>query len=247
MLFIQHVLKSMKEGSVCGIVLDEGVLFRTNEGGFVGTKRKLMEECDVYCIISLPGGVFSSAGAGVKTNLVFFRKGPPTEKIWYYDLSDVKVGKKTPLTRAAFDPFFELLPARGDSERSWTVDFSGRLETAMEEARPYREKAIEMAAKAKELEDVFRQKRSAKTDKPEVIKQAEEAWKAAERAARENQSKAQEIEDAAFDLKAVNPNRKNDEDTRTPAELLVVIAEKGREADAALERLRHLIGGQSRI
>ena len=246
-LFIQHVLKSMKEGSVCGIVLDEGVLFRTNEGGFVGTKRKLMEECDVYCIISLPGGVFSSAGAGVKTNLVFFRKGPPTEKIWYYDLSDVKVGKKTPLTRAAFDPFFELLPARGDSERSWTVDFSGRLETAMEEARPYREKAIEMAAKAKELEDVFRQKRSAKTDKPEVIKQAEEAWKAAERAARENQSKAQEIEDAAFDLKAVNPNRKNDEDTRTPAELLVVIAEKGREADAALERLRHLIGGQSRI
>ena len=32
-LFLQHVLKSMKEGSVCGIVLDEGVLFRKNEGG----------------------------------------------------------------------------------------------------------------------------------------------------------------------------------------------------------------------
>ena len=41
------------------------------------------------------GGVFSSAGAGVKTNLVFFNKGKSTEKIWYYDLSDVKVGKKT--------------------------------------------------------------------------------------------------------------------------------------------------------
>ena len=74
-LFIQHVLKSMKEGGVCGIVLDEGVLFRANEGGFVQTKRKLLEDCEVYCIVSLPGGVFSSAGAGVKTNLVFFRKG----------------------------------------------------------------------------------------------------------------------------------------------------------------------------
>ncbi len=246
-LFIQHVLKSMKEGSHCGIVLDEGVLFRTNESGFVGTKRKLMEECDVYCIVSLPGGVFSSAGAGVKTNLVFFRKGPPTEKIWYYDLSDVKVGKKTPLTQAAFDEFFKLLPARGDSARSWTVDFSRRLEKATEEAHPYREKAIEMAARAKELEDAFRQMRSAKSGKPEAIKQAEAEWKAAERAARENQAKAQEIEDAAYDIKAVNPNRVVEADNRTPSELLEAIAEKGREADAALERLRLLIGGQSRI
>jgi type I restriction enzyme M protein len=240
-LFIQHVLKSMKEGSHCGIVLDEGVLFRTNESGFVGTKRKLMEECDVYCIVSLPGGVFSSAGAGVKTNLVFFRKGPPTEKIWYYDLSDVKVGKKTPLTQAAFDEFFKLLPARGGSARSWTVDFSRRLEKATEEAHPYREKAIEMAARAKELEDVFRQMRSAKSGKPEAIKQAEAEWKAAERATRENQAKAQEIEDAAYDIKAVNPNRVVEADNRTPSELLEAIAEKGREADEALDRLRLLI------
>ena len=79
----------MKTGGKCGIVLDEGVLFRTNETAFVQTKRKLMEECSVDCIVSLPGGVFSSAGAGVKTNLVFFTKGEPTEHIWYYDLSDV--------------------------------------------------------------------------------------------------------------------------------------------------------------
>src|SRR5258708_3679451 len=152
-LFIQHVLKSMKDGSVCGIVLDEGVLFRTNEGGFVQTKRKLMEECDLYCIISLPGGVFSSAGAGVKTNLVFFRKGGETGKIWYYDLSDVKVGKKKPLTKAAFDEFFKLLPARGDSERSWTIDFAARLEKAVEDTKPFREKAVQLAAEAKTLGD----------------------------------------------------------------------------------------------
>ena len=97
-LFLQHVLKRLTPGGTCGIVLDEGVLFRTNETAFVQTKRKLLNDCDVYCIVSLPGGVFTAAGAGVKTNLVFFNKGQPTERIWYYDLSDIKVGKKTPFT-----------------------------------------------------------------------------------------------------------------------------------------------------
>ena len=97
-LFLQHVIDSLRPGGRCGIVLDEGVLFRTNETAFVQTKRKLLDECDLWCIVSLPAGVFTAAGAGVKTNLLFFTKGQPTEQIWYYDLSDVKVGKKTPLT-----------------------------------------------------------------------------------------------------------------------------------------------------
>ncbi len=240
-LFIQHVLKSMKDGSVCGIVLDEGVLFRTNEAGFVNTKRKLMEECDVYCIVSLPGGVFTAAGAGVKTNLVFFRKGQQTEKIWYYDLSDVKVGKKKPLTQAAFEEFFKLFPTRGDSERSWTVDFAARLEKALEDAKPFRENGILLTAEAKVLENCLRENRKGKKKTPEAVKQDEDAWKKIERNARESQSRAQEMEDAAYDLKAVNPNRKREEDTRTPAELLDLIATKGEEADAALARLRKLI------
>jgi type I restriction enzyme M protein len=98
-LFLQHVIRALRtDGGRCGMVIDEGVLFRTNEDAFVKTKRKLTDECDLWCILSLPGGVFSAAGAGVKTNLLFFTKGKPTEKIWYYDLSDVKVGKKTPLS-----------------------------------------------------------------------------------------------------------------------------------------------------
>ena len=51
-------------------------------------------------------------------------------------------------------------------------------------------------------------------------------------------AKATAIEDAAYDLKAVTPNRKSEEDTRTPAELLDFIAAKGQDADAALARLR---------
>jgi len=170
-LFLQHVIDSLKNGGTCGIVLDEGVLFRTNETAFVQTKRKLLDDCDVWAIVSLAGGVFTAAGAGVKTNLLFFTKGRPTEKIWYYDLSDVKVGKKTPLTADRFDDFFRLLPTRGDSDRSWTVT-------------------------------------------------------------------REEIEARGYDLKAVNPNAKADEDLRKPEELLDLIEAKGKEVAEALKRLR---------
>ena len=170
-LFLQHVIDSLKPGGRCGIVLDEGVLFRINETAFVQTKRKLLDDCDLWCIVSLPPGTFVNAGAGVKANLLFFTKGKPTETIWYYDLADIKVGKKTPLTAAHFEEFFRLLPSREDSERSWTVT-------------------------------------------------------------------RQEIEAKNFDLKAVNPNAKGNEDTRTPEELMDVIEAKGREVAEALAPLR---------
>ena len=150
----------------------EGVLFRTNEAGFVQTKRKLLNDCDLWCVVSLPPGVFVSAGAGVKTNLLFFTRGGPTEKVWYYDLSDIKVGKKTPLTADKFEEFFRLLPERADSKRSWSVTHA-------------------------------------------------------------------EIETRNYDLKAVNPHRKSDDDTRTPEELLDIIETKGREVAEAVAALRN--------
>ncbi|HEX5497871.1 MAG TPA: N-6 DNA methylase, partial [Thermomicrobiales bacterium] len=135
-LFLQHVIDSLAPGGRCGIVLDEGVLFRTNENAFVQTKRKLLDECDLWSIVSLPAGVFTATGAGVKTNLLFFTKGRPTERIWCYDLSHVKVGKKSPMTLAHFDDFFRVLPERGESERSWSVP------RAAIEARNYDLKAV---------------------------------------------------------------------------------------------------------
>jgi type I restriction enzyme M protein len=141
-LFLQHVIDALKPGGRCRMVIDEGVLFRTTETAFVQTKRKLLDDCDLWCIVSLPSGVFSSAGAGVKTNLLFFNKGGPTEPIWYYDLSDVRVTKKQPLTLLRFEEFFSLIPSRGDSDHSWTVT-RGEIE-----ARGFDLKAVNPNAKA---------------------------------------------------------------------------------------------------
>lgn len=121
-LFLQHVINKLSDGGRCGVVLDEGVLYRNKERAFVQTKRRLLDSCDLWAVVSLPAGAFASTGAGVKTNLVFFTKGQPTERVWYYDLSHVKVTKKRPLTLAAFEDFFRKLPGRESGPSSWTVE-----------------------------------------------------------------------------------------------------------------------------
>jgi len=237
-LFLQHVIDHLKEGGRCGIVMDEGVLFRTNETAFVQTKRKLLEENNLWCILSLPGGVFTAAGAGVKTNLLFFKKGEHTEKIWYYDLSGIKVGKKTPMTLDKFEDFFRLLPTRGDSEQSWTIDMVARKQKAREAAEPFKQQARK---KEQETAQWFEKAKELKKTNPTDDKALARALQKANelgKEAREQLAKAEEIENAVYDLKAVNPNAKAEEDKRTPEQLLDFIEAKGREIAAALAVLR---------
>jgi type I restriction enzyme M protein len=239
-LFLQYIINHLRpDGGRCGMVIDEGVLFRTNETAFVQTKRKLLDDCDLWCIVSLAGGVFTAAGAGVKTNLLFFTKGKPTEKIWYYDLSDIKVGKKTPFTLDRFDDFFRLLPERGDSERSWTIDITARRQEAKRQADPLREKAQPLTAEATELRAQIKELKKQNTPDARVkVDELNITVSTLELDARELNNKAQAIEDAVYDLKAVNPNAKSVEDARTPNELLDFIEAKGREVAEALAALR---------
>jgi type I restriction enzyme M protein len=131
-LFLQHIITSLADGGTCGMVIDEGVLFHTKTAAYKQTKRKLLDECDLWCIISLPQGVFVNAGAGVKTDLLFFTKGKQTERVWYYDMTLTpdfkprKVNKSNPMLFDDFDDFFVRLALPPEdpgriSERSWYV------------------------------------------------------------------------------------------------------------------------------
>jgi len=240
-LFLQHIIDLLETNGRCGIVLDEGILFRTTEEAFVRTKRKLLEECDLYCIVSLPGGAFSGTGAGVKTNLLFFNKGQATEKIWYYDLSDIKVGKKTPFTLDRFKEFFELLPERGDSDRSWTINFIARREKAAADAAPFRKEVERCGREIDTLKTKRREKKKARATDAELQKIDEQISELA-KAAREATNRASAIQDAVYDLKAVNPNAASDQDLRTPAELIEIIEREGELIRAALEGLRRSLG-----
>jgi type I restriction enzyme M protein len=232
------VIRSLRPGGRCGIVLDEGLLFRTNEDAFVKTKRKLLDDCNVWCIVSLPAGVFTAASAGVKTNLLFCTKGQPTSKIWYYDLTGVKVRKKTPLLLKHFDDFFRLLPDRADSEESWTVDMDERKRTAAGEARPFKEQAIRKSQEAEQWKERVKELKKARPPVGQALAAAEDQVRVLTKEARDATAKGKEIEDAVYDLKAVNPHRKPVLDTRTPEELLDLIEAKGREIAAAVALLR---------
>ncbi len=237
-LFLQHVMLSLRNGGRCGIVLDEGLLFRANEDAFVRTKRKLINEFNVWCIVSLPGGVFTAAGAGVKTNLVFFTKGQPTQRIWYYDLTDIKVGKKTPLKLSHFADFFRLMPERAESELSWSVDMDARKQSAELEAKPFKEKATARSQEAGQWNEQLMALKKARPQNPQAIEAASQKVNDLTREARELAAKAKEIEDGVYDLKAVNPNRKVVVDARTPEDLMEIIEAKGKEITEALALLR---------
>ncbi len=131
-LFLQHIIDALAKDGTCGMVIDEGVLFHTKTAAYKQTKRKLLDECNLWCVISLPQGVFVNAGAGVKTDLLFFTKGQTTERVWYYDMTLTdefrlrKINKSSPLTAADFSDFFARLVLPADdkgriSERSWYV------------------------------------------------------------------------------------------------------------------------------
>ncbi len=126
-LFLQHIIDSLKDDGTCGMVIDEGVLFHTKTTAYRQTKRKLLDECDLWCVVSLPPGVFVNAGAGAKTDLLFFTKGEATKRVWYYDMTHRHVTRTKPLQLVDFDDFFARLRLAPEdpkriSERSWWRD-----------------------------------------------------------------------------------------------------------------------------
>jgi type I restriction enzyme M protein len=81
----------------------------------------LLESCNLHTVLDLPGGVFS--GAGVKTVVLFFEKGAPTRKVWFYQLNlDRNLGKTNPLNENDLAEFVELQKTFADSDNSWSVD-----------------------------------------------------------------------------------------------------------------------------
>lgn len=117
-MFMQHFIKMLKINGRAGIVIKNTFL---SNGDAAAVRRKLLEECNVHTILDLPSGVFT--GAGVKTVVVFFTKGEPTSKIWYYQLNPGRnLGKTNPLNANDLAEFVELYKTKAESENSWTLD-----------------------------------------------------------------------------------------------------------------------------
>jgi type I restriction enzyme M protein len=171
-LFLQHFIKILKVGGRCGIVIKNTFLSNTDNAS-IALRKQLLEECDLQAVLELPGGAFT--GTGVKTVVLFFKKGRATEQIWYYQLNlSRNLGKTNSLHERDLEEFVTLSSTQAASENSWCVN-------------------------------------------------------------------VKEIDKSTWDLTAVNPNRKDTTDERTPEEILAEIEELDLEASKAIAAIKDLL------
>jgi len=121
-LFLQHFIKSLKAGGRAGVVIKNTFLSNTDNAS-VSLRKLLLESCNLHTVLDLPGGTFT--GAGVKTVVLFFTKGEPTKRVWFYQLNLARnLGKTNPLNESDLADFVALQKTRADSENSWTINIA---------------------------------------------------------------------------------------------------------------------------
>tara|TARA_R110000787_G_scaffold8607_27_gene29356 strand:- start:6066 stop:7517 length:1452 start_codon:yes stop_codon:yes gene_type:complete len=122
-LFLQHFIRMLKAGGRGAIVIKNTFLSNSDKAS-VSLRKLLLESCNLHTVLDCPGGTFQ--GAGVKTVVLFFEKGAPTRKTWYYQLDPGRnMGKTNPLNDADLEEFVELQGTFADSPKSWSVDATG--------------------------------------------------------------------------------------------------------------------------
>jgi type I restriction enzyme M protein len=126
-LFLQHFIKSLKPGGRAAIVIKNTFLSNTDNAS-VSLRKLLLESCNLHTVLDCPGGTF--LGAGVKTVVLFFDKGAPTRKVWYYQLDPGRnMGKTNPLNDGDLIEFVALQKTFVDSPKSWSVE-AGSIDPA---------------------------------------------------------------------------------------------------------------------
>ncbi len=105
-LFLQHFMKSLKPGGRAAIVIKNTFLSNTDNAA-VALRKELLETCNLHTVLDCPAKTF--LGAGVKTVVLFFTKGEPTQKTWFYQLDPGRsLGKTNPLNDDDLKEFVEL-------------------------------------------------------------------------------------------------------------------------------------------
>jgi type I restriction enzyme M protein len=83
-LFLELMYQSLAPSGRCAVIVPEGILFG-NSKAHKAIRELLLTRCRLDAVISMPSGVFKPY-AGVSTAVLFFTKGEPTEKVWFYKM-----------------------------------------------------------------------------------------------------------------------------------------------------------------
>jgi type I restriction enzyme M protein len=131
-LFLVLIMQLLKARGRAALVLPDGFLF--GEGIKTRIKEKLLQDCNLHTIVRLPNSVFAPY-TSIKTNLLFFTKGTPTQHIWFYEQTLPKGVKAYNKTKPMKVDEFETLAnwwgnesdgfsARQENEQAWKVSLT---------------------------------------------------------------------------------------------------------------------------
>jgi type I restriction enzyme M protein len=125
-LFLQHFIKALRAGGRAAIVIKNTFLSNTDNAS-TSLRKLLLESCNLHTVLDCPGGTFQ--GAGVKTVVLFFEKGAPTRRVWFYQLDPGRsLGKTNPLNDDDLADFIARQKTFADSKQSWSLDV-GAIDT----------------------------------------------------------------------------------------------------------------------
>jgi type I restriction enzyme M protein len=121
-LFLQHFIKNLKAGGRAGVVI-KNTFLSNSDNASVSLRKYLLESCNLHTVLDMPAGTF--LGAGVKTVVLFFKKGEPTKNIWFYQLDPSRnMGKTNPLNDEDIKEFIELQKTKPEGLKSWNINIA---------------------------------------------------------------------------------------------------------------------------
>ncbi len=82
LLFLVLMLRMLKKGGRCAVIVPDGVLFGSSNA-HQAVRRTLVENNQLDAVVSLPSGVFKPY-AGVSTAVLLFTKSGETKDVWFY-------------------------------------------------------------------------------------------------------------------------------------------------------------------
>jgi type I restriction enzyme M protein len=133
LLFLQLIMRSLKHGGRCGMVVPNGTLF--GDGVCARIKKELLENFNLHTVVRLPNGVFAPY-TSIPTNLIFFDKAGPTKEIWFYEHPLPEGRKQYTKTQSLQFEEFAACQAwwsnRHENKQAWLVRVEDVLKTESE-------------------------------------------------------------------------------------------------------------------
>jgi len=128
LLFLQLIMRKLRRQSTstgrparAAVVVPNGTL--SSPGVAKRIRLDLLSDFNCYAIVRLPHNVFAPY-TDIKTNIIFFERGAPTDKILYCEPSlplGYSLSKTKPLQFEWLEPLKQLIKSRAATETSWIV------------------------------------------------------------------------------------------------------------------------------